>query len=187
VRTSSIQKTQLVTWLTATLIFLFSLFTFITPSQSRASDDLHTSESQTIQSIRAKLTLTKEEKQWLSDHPSIKIGIDAGYAPYSFLDKDKHFIGVAPDFISILSKSLGINFEPVPDLTWPEIIDGAKNKTLDVVATAVITQDRLAFLEFSQIYIPTPLVIMTRYGEEDSIGSANDLSGKTVALVEEYS
>ena len=144
-------------------------------------------DSLTVKHLRDNLALTKEEKEWLTNHPAIKIGIDAGYAPYSFLDKNNKFIGVAPDFISILSKGLGITFEPVPDLSWPQILENAKNKELDVIATAVITPERLEFLDFSQIYIPTPLVIMTRHDKENTIPSAKELAGKTVALVEGYS
>jgi diguanylate cyclase (GGDEF)-like protein/PAS domain S-box-containing protein len=145
------------------------------------------SHAEAIQHIRDNLALTKDEKDWLKAHEDIKIGIDAGYAPYSFLDKENNFIGVAPDFISILSQALNVNFEPIPDLSWPEIVDAAKDKKLDVIATAVITPERLAFLDFSQIYIPTPLVLMTRHKDSGLIQSARDLSGKQVALVGGYS
>lgn len=33
--------------------------------------------------------LTSKEKRWLSEHPVIKIGIDSGYAPYSYLDENE--------------------------------------------------------------------------------------------------
>lgn|GEM_PF-1644593 len=160
------------------------IFSFCLPSFAETA---LSENSAAIQHIRDNLSLTKEEKEWLANHSTIKIGIDTGYAPYSFLDKNNKFIGVAPDFISILSKSLGISFEPASGLSWAQILENTKNKELDVIATAVITPDRLEFLDFSQIYIPTPLVIMTQHGNENAIASAKDLAGKTVALVEGYS
>lgn len=132
------------------------------------------------------LGLTTKERAWLAKHSSVRIGIDAGYAPYSFLDSKKKFIGIAPDFIERVSRITGLAFETVPGLTWPEIVDGARNRTVDVIATAVRTSERDEFLNFTQIYIPTPLVIMVRDGYR-GVGSAEDLRGRKVALVEGYS
>lgn len=132
------------------------------------------------------LVLTPAGQAWLSEHPEIRIGIDAGYAPYSFLDTDGSFIGVAPDFIELLGNKLGVKFEAVPDLSWPQILQAARERSLDVIATAVITEERQAYLDFTEIYIPTPLVIMTR-ANDDRISTALDLEGQKVALVEGYS
>ena len=132
------------------------------------------------------LQLTEEEQAWLTEHPVIRIGIDAGYAPYSFLDTNNKFIGIAPDFVDLVSEKLGVTFEAVPNLTWPQILHGAREHTLDVIATAVSTEERKSFLNFTEIYIPTPLVIMSR-ADDNRIKSSSDLAGLTVALVEGYS
>lgn len=167
------------------LICLLMLLTPMVASESKASE--HTPELlQLSKQLHAQLELSKEEIDWLSAHPVIKVGVDAGYAPYSYLDKDGAYIGVAPDYLELLSDVLGIKFEIEEGLSWSEIIAGAKSQTLDLVATAVITEERKEFLEFSQIYIPTPLVIMTRSDEND-ITSAEHLIGKRVALVKGYS
>ena len=131
-------------------------------------------------------SLTQQERDWLKAHPVIRIGIDGAYAPYSFTDSDNQFVGVAPDILHLIEERLGIRFEPVPDLSWPEIVAGARQRSLDVIATAVITEERKTFLNFSQIYIPTPLVIMTRQ-TEDRVHSPADLKHRTVALVKGYS
>ena len=136
--------------------------------------------------LHSQLELSKEENEWLVSHPVIKVGVDSGYAPYSFLDPEGQYTGVAVDYLSLLSEVLGIRFEIVEGLSWSEIISGAKSRSLDVVATAVITPEREEFLEFSQIYLPTPLVIMTRT-EGSLITSAEHLTGKRIALVEGYS
>lgn len=142
--------------------------------------------SQLVIAAPKPLVLTEKEKKWLAEHPVIKVGIDAGYAPYSFLEKGGSFIGVAPDFIALISKKLGIKIEAVPDLSWPQIVDGARERTLDVIATAVITEERKKFLGFTEIYIPTPLVIMSRT-DDDRFKDSSALNGRTVALVKKYS
>jgi signal transduction histidine kinase/DNA-binding response OmpR family regulator/HPt (histidine-containing phosphotransfer) domain-containing protein len=133
-----------------------------------------------------KIELSAEQQAWVDDHPVIRIGIDGDYAPYSFLDKDGRYLGIAPDFIKIIGQRLGIKFEPVPNLSWTEIVEGSRQRTIDVIATAVSTKERRKFLNFTPIYINSPLVIMTRK-EESEIVSPDDLDGRTVALVRKYS
>jgi len=147
---------------------------------------IHKLESIGKQSASKKIVLTAEQRAWLSEHPVIRIGIDAGYAPYSFLDNDGSFVGVAPDFISLIGEKLGITMEAVPDLAWPKIIQKARERSLDVIATAVITDDRKSFLNFTQIYIPTPLVIMSHI-DDNRVVEVSDLDNLSVALVDGYS
>ncbi len=132
------------------------------------------------------LDLTEVEKAFIREHPNIKIGIDSGYAPYSFLDNKRNFVGVAPDFLEKIGTMTGLNFEPVLGLNWQEIVKRGKDKRLDVIATLVRTPERDPFFNFTQIYLPTPLVIMTRKGDLGILG-APDLGGKTIALVKQYS
>ncbi|UTW04437.1 transporter substrate-binding domain-containing protein [Amphritea atlantica] len=121
-----------------------------------------TVDQEIVQRVRQKLILSKQQKDWLAEHPVIRVGVDAGYAPYSFLDASGNFTGVVPDYLNILSMSLGVAFKPVPDISWQEIIADAKTRDLDLIATAVITPEREKYLDFSQMYLPTPLVIMTQ-------------------------
>lgn len=132
------------------------------------------------------LVLSDSERAWLKAHPVVRIGIDAGYAPYSYVDEDGQFIGVAPDILSLVASRLGIRFEAVPGLSWPEIVSGARDRELDVIATAVSTPERETFLDFTRIYIPTPLVMMTRY-DDARIHRPGDLANHKIALVKGYS
>ena len=132
------------------------------------------------------IDLTDAERAWLAEHDVIRIGVDPDYAPYSFVDDNGNYVGIAMDFVELLSDLLDAEMEVVPGLSWPEIVDGARGRSVDVVITAVQTEERDEFLDFTEIYLPTPLVIMTRT-EDGRIESASDLAGKTVALVDGYS
>ncbi len=129
------------------------------------------------------IDLTPAEKSFLAEHPILKIGVDADYAPYSFQADDGRYRGVAIDYLDRISAMLGVQFAIVPQLSSSEIVAGVRQKSLGLIATAVRTEERKSFLAFSQIYIPTPLVVMTR--EDDfRIQQPQDLSGKRIALVE---
>ncbi len=134
----------------------------------------------------ATMELTPAERLWLSEHPVVRLGVDEGYAPYSFFDQHGRFTGAAADFLKLLEGRLKIHFEPVRGLKWPQILHAAKNKQIDVIATAVKLPERENFLNFTRIYLPTPLVIMTRK-EQPQLKNAQDLESMSVLLVRGYS
>ena len=132
------------------------------------------------------LPLSQTEKTWLAAHPVIRIGIDASYAPYSFLDDMGQLQGVVRGFLTHIEQVLGIRFEIITDLTWPQLMDAVKEHHLDAVATVVRLPERETFLEFTRIYLPTPLVVMTR-DKAPQVNSLKELEGLRLALVEGYS
>ncbi|RME33960.1 MAG: hypothetical protein D6786_06220, partial [Gammaproteobacteria bacterium] len=134
----------------------------------------------------AELELSPQERAWLAAHPVIRLGVDPGYAPYSFFDEQGRFQGVAADLIHRYEGLLGVRFEPVPGLNWTGILEAARAHRLDVVATVVRLPEREAYLEFTRIYLPTPLVIMTRR-ETPTLPGVEALAGMKVALVRGYS
>jgi PAS domain S-box-containing protein len=134
----------------------------------------------------AQMALSPGDKTWLAAHPVIRLGIDASYAPYSFLDDQGKLQGVVPEFLTYLQQALGIRFEITADLTWPQLMEAVQEGRLDAVATVVRLPEREAFLAFTRIYLPTPLVIMTR-DKAPQLRSVKELEGLRLALVEGYS
>jgi ABC-type amino acid transport substrate-binding protein len=58
--------------------------------------------------VKRPFSLTDKESAWLKAHPSIRIGVDAEYAPYSFRDPEGNYRGIAMEFTRYLSEKLGI-------------------------------------------------------------------------------
>ncbi|WP_374683484.1 transporter substrate-binding domain-containing protein [Accumulibacter sp.] len=138
-------------------------------------------------SLRAAgLELSGAERAWLAEHPVIRMGIDAGYGPYTFLDENDRVQGVAADFMAEIAALLGIRFEFVTDLSWPQLMDAVRARQLDAVATVAHLPEREAFLEFSAPYLITPLVVVTRR-ETAQLHSLKDLEALRLVLVEGYS
>ncbi|MBU0720336.1 transporter substrate-binding domain-containing protein [bacterium] len=130
--------------------------------------------------------LTPMQKEWLEKHPVIRISFDTAYAPYSFIDADGELKGVALEFIREIESFLGIRFEIVSDLNWSRQIEAVKKHEIDVIATVVKLPNRESFLEFTKIYLPTPLVVMTRK-ETPPLQSLDKLKQLQLTLVEGYS
>ncbi|TVO60383.1 EAL domain-containing protein [Denitromonas ohlonensis] len=134
----------------------------------------------------APLQLSRAEKAWLAEHPVIRVGIDPGYAPYSFVDANGEFSGVAAVFSARISDALGVRFEPVVHLSWPELVEALKARRIDAIATMVRLPEREAYAAFTEIYLPTPLVVMTQHSAPQ-LESVNALAELRLALVREYS
>ena len=130
-------------------------------------------------------TLTAQEQAWLTAHEHIRVGIDAANAPYSFVGEDGVYRGVAADFLQLIGERLGVDIQPVSGLDQPQMLQGIQQHHLDVIAALAQTPERETFLEFTDIYIPTPLVIMSR-ANTGEIRSPADLSGRRVAWAADF-
>jgi len=131
------------------------------------------------------LALTKQEKAWLVEHKTIRIGADMAYPPFEFRDADGVYQGLSFDYIALLNDLLGIEMKVVPDLEWSEVMDGIQKDKIDAVSAVASTPKRLKFMHFTEPYINLPIVIMTRK-DYDAVNGLADFNGKTVAMVKDY-
>ncbi|MEA3315755.1 MAG: transporter substrate-binding domain-containing protein [Campylobacterota bacterium] len=58
-----------------------------------------------IGDIKDNIKLTKDEKQWLSEHKVIKVGVDKNWPPFDFVDKNGIHQGIASDYMKIIARS----------------------------------------------------------------------------------
>ena len=128
------------------------------------------------------IPLSPEEKAWLKAHPVIRLGVDPDYAPYSFRDANGVYQGLALDYLELIARQIGLQTEIVPELKWPQVLEGVRSGALDLIVTAIKTGAQPQALNFSHVYIPTPLVIMTRE-DDQRIDGPEDIVGHNVALV----
>jgi ABC-type amino acid transport substrate-binding protein len=81
----------------------------------------------TAKSRKINLQLTDQEKTWLIEHLSIRVGMDSEYAPYEWLNKDGNYVGMAVDYLRLVEQKLGVHFEIVKGKSWDEVIEMAKH------------------------------------------------------------
>ena len=133
------------------------------------------SQTQTVEPA-VQIQLTSEEKDWLANHKIIRIGVDPDYPPFDFVGENGIHTGIAAEYVRLIEKRLGISMKVVPNLTWDQVVEGAKNRTLDVIPLITNTPDRETFLNFSKPYISFPQVIMTRR-DFRAVGNLGDFAG----------
>ena len=64
--------------------------------------------------------LNDQERQWLREHPVIRVVQDPGWPPIEFADPDGNPVGISNDYLNLLEQRLGIRFERVRNLSWQQ-------------------------------------------------------------------
>jgi len=132
-----------------------------------------------------RINLTTEEKEWLHSHPDIRLGVDPNFPPFEFIDSRGGYAGISSEFLKLINEQLDINMQVVKGLTWSEVIEQAKQKNIDILPVAGKTPERSQYLNFTKPYLNFPTVFLTRKDKEP-VNAIDDLTGKRVALVEDY-
>ncbi|MHC1743632.1 MAG: transporter substrate-binding domain-containing protein [Syntrophobacteraceae bacterium] len=129
--------------------------------------------------------LTPEEKAWLEEHPSLRLGVDPAWPPYEFVDSVGRYSGIAADYVALIRARLGIAMEIQPDLTWEQVLSRLESKELDISPAITRTPERSRFLLFTQPHIKYSVAIVTRV-EQTGVEDLASLAGRKVALVKGY-
>jgi two-component system sensor histidine kinase/response regulator len=130
--------------------------------------------------------LTEDERRWLSEHKSIRLGVDADWAPLEFIDSHGKYKGLSSEYMQLFAKQLGINWIKPEKMPWTQVLQHAKKKNLDVIPLLSHTPERETYLNYTNNYLDFPIVIFNRHGSPLLTG-LDGLRGKTVATVEGYS
>lgn len=141
--------------------------------------------SNCLSATLAQNSFTEEERQWLTAHQRIRLGVGVSFPPYQWVEQNKNeyvFKGIVTDYIKILENRLNVKMEVVFGLSFNQALELGKNKEIDLFPCLAQTPERSEFLIFTDPYISYPSVIITK---EDApfIGGIKDLSQKKVSLV----
>jgi len=130
---------------------------------------------------RQDVYLTPAEKNWIREHPKIRIGIDPEFAPFEFYDTNGQYSGYSSDYIRILNERLGLDMEVVKGASWKEVARMAKAGDIDILPAVGYTNERSQFLFYTTPYVGFYRMIFCRL-EAPFISGLNDLKGLKVAV-----
>jgi PAS domain S-box-containing protein len=131
------------------------------------------------------LTLSDSEKRWLSEHKTVRLGIDPTFEPIEFIDDQGHYSGIAADYVKLLSDRLGISIEVVSDINRRQALELAKKGEIDMFAAITPTPDRERYLDFSKPFFKYPLVIYT-HTDFPIIAGLESLPREKITAVKDY-
>lgn len=127
--------------------------------------------------------LTEEERQWLADHPTMRVAPTPDYPPFEFWNNEQ-FQGVVSRYLRHFEIELGIDFELIRTTSWDQNLSMLEAKEIDAVSMIVPWTDR-QFVSVSKPYISYPALIIVQKSEKSDL-DLNDLAGKLVAVPNDY-
>lgn len=135
--------------------------------------------------FRQQVPLLSAEKQWLSQHPQIKVGVLSDWAPMEFIDENGQFSGVTQDILHKLNQRLGTNFLPVPFQRWDELEQAFREGKIDVVANMSDLPERRQYAAFSFNFWPLQWTLIS-HNSTSEVNQLQQLAGKKVVVLKEY-
>ena len=112
---------------------------------------------------------------------TLNVGMSGGYFPFTFVKLDE-LQGFEVDFMNAIAAETGdeVNFVT---MSFSGLIGALETGRIDTIANQItITPEREAKFAFSQPYVFDGAQIVVKDGNEETITSVEDLSGKTVAV-----
>ena len=129
--------------------------------------------------------LSPEELQYLSNRGSIQLCVDPDWMPFEKINEQGQHVGIAADFMELLEGRINYPFELVVTENWAQTVTFAKQGDCDILSMLNQTEERSGFLNFTDVYLESVVVIVGR-DEITYISGLAELAKKKVALVEGY-
>jgi signal transduction histidine kinase/CheY-like chemotaxis protein/ABC-type amino acid transport substrate-binding protein len=126
-----------------------------------------------------------KEQQWIREHPVIRLGVDPAWPPFDFINAQGKHDGIAADFLRLLGEQLGLSIQLVPGLEWKQVLEQARDHSLDLVSLNQATTERQQFLRYTDTVTSVPWSIISRR-DHKPVSGLQELSGQKLALVKSY-
>jgi len=129
-------------------------------------------------------SLSKDERKWLDEQQSIRFTGDPNWLPYEAFDNEGNYIGIVADYLSLISKRLGINISIIPSKTWAEATNKIRSKQVDIISETVDSELNSS-LAFTQAYLSSPVAIIMR-NNENYVENIDQIRRKKIAVIKDY-
>ncbi|WP_068827348.1 bifunctional diguanylate cyclase/phosphodiesterase [Pseudomonas sp. BMS12] len=137
------------------------------------------------QPAAAAVDLNPEERAWLAEHPTIRLGIDTSWPPFEFRNAAGQYDGLSAGYVKLIEERLKLRMLPVEPQSWSEVLSSAKSGELDLLPGVMSTPERQRDLVFTRPYLDFPIVILAhRDGPQPA--SMDELYGLKIAVVKDY-
>jgi signal transduction histidine kinase/ABC-type nitrate/sulfonate/bicarbonate transport system substrate-binding protein len=127
---------------------------------------------------------TSKEQKYLKNKKEITMCIDPDWMPFEKNDNGKH-IGMTADYFKLFEKSISVPIRMIPTKTWSQSLELAYKKECDILSLLMKTPQRGKFLDFTQPYLKTPLVIATNNGA-NFMSNLSEVRDKKIGIVKDY-
>ena len=130
------------------------------------------------------LSLTEVEKKYLKNKSFINMCVIPEAMPFSQI-KDEKYIGISADLIELLEKTINKPMKLVSTKYWNDSLEFVEEKKCEILSSAIKTEKREKFLNFTDSLISMPLVLVTK-NKISFIDDIANLENKRVSIVTSY-
>ena len=132
----------------------------------------------------AEIELSEAERAYLENKGEICFAVDPDWLPYEAI-RDGKYIGMAADYMALFQSRVPAAFKLRETKTWQETVDLMKGGDCDFIPFLNLTEDRLAYMTFTEPYVRSPQVIITSK-QVSLVNGLGGLDGRTVAVTKGY-
>jgi len=115
----------------------------------------------TLHGFDGKVLLTVPEKQYLLQKGSLKLCVDPDWMPFESISNNQHTGIVADIFEQMIQPHLPVPIQLYPTQSWEQSLQAAKQRDCDLVSLLSPTPERSEYLDFTDVYVKSPLVLAT--------------------------
>ncbi len=128
--------------------------------------------------------LTSSEVSFLNRHAELNICIDPDWMPLEAVRRGE-YVGVSAELMGMISERLNVRFNRVPSDSWEESLRLGRQGACDLFPLIMKTEERESFLEFTQPFVESPLVMITQV-DAAYIPDLKRLKNKRIGVVKGY-
>ena len=132
----------------------------------------------------SKVELTAEEKAWLEDHPVIRVPKESNLPPVNS-PNSRRLEGLSIELMNLLADNLGFRIEYIPGQSQNEFLTMIQKREIDVLLHTVKTESRHSYMNFTDPYIRSQVVIVAR-SDGKKYRSVEALEDSVVAVPEGF-
>lgn len=115
------------------------------------------------------LDLTAREKQWLSNHKTLRVIVNPWFAPYTMVDSQLETRGIVGDILNLIGLQTGIQVETIVVKSNEEMVAEMKKGNWHIVQAATYDLSRENALSFTHPFITTQFVTVVRKTESEHV------------------
>ncbi|MGM0379697.1 MAG: HD domain-containing phosphohydrolase [Bacillota bacterium] len=109
-----------------------------------------------------KISWTKEEIDFMKDHPLISLAPDPNFAPIEFFDENGEFKGLVSEYVDYINNNTPLTIKILRYDNWNKIIKDIDDKKIDMLGGVSKSEKRKEFLLFSDSYLKVPNIIVSK-------------------------
>ena len=151
------------------IIFLITTFSILFANNAIEKFDNNTKQYQTIISAKKqnhlqyklyKNILNEKEKKYIRKKKVINVCINPDWVPIEFI-KNGQPQGISIDILKIITKEVNLKLKYIKTSSWSQSQQYLKEKKCDILPSAIKTEKRLKYANFTTPYMSYELAIIT--------------------------